>query len=77
MVKQADRHGTITGAVKTRAAKPRRLLPRCALQPSEIAALEIALVLAGPDGQVHLVLADGRVRYFRTLYSEPRAGQAS
>jgi hypothetical protein len=39
------------------------------LRPSTIATLQVALVLAGMYGQVHLILDKGRVRQIRTLYA--------
>ncbi len=43
------------------------------LQPSLVVTLEIALVLAGMNGQVHLIKEGGRIRQIRTLYSETDA----
>jgi hypothetical protein len=51
-----------------------RTAPRwLVLQPSLVVTLEIALVLAGMNGQVHVIKAGGRIRQIRTLYSETEA----
>ncbi len=40
------------------------------LKPEDIAIIETALIAVNPFGEVHLVVADGRLREIRTIQSE-------
>ncbi len=44
------------------------------LQPLDVAAIDEALGQIGLYGEVHLVVENGRLRYIRTVRSEPVAG---
>lgn len=44
------------------------------LQAGDIAAIDRALEEIGPFGEVHLIVEDNRLRFIRTVRSEPVVG---